>query len=695
MAVHPLSTLTPAPKRSPTVYAIWGETPRPLCPKSVRPHRCASSVSTLPLRVRSRGRASARPMGFPPPLVPHINCEPRLPVAHRTWDWAVCRNALWTAVSPVLFLPEGKKDVIPRIGPPSLGDPYGPEDPHPVHLPGTAHAGPKAPLSAPATGHRYNHFLSILVSSALPGHYFGELSAPLVQNLLRLTVDPVAPRGGLGGVYTIRSRQTTCRGVISGGTLRSACFFFLFFPYVVRRGSGVLSPATHAHPLFSFLLFWTTQHEYNKHNIHPGFEPCRPRGGVGRVSLFLPPPYRQPLIDIHTHPWPGEDFFLGKNPPPSVRFEPTSAGTATSEHCLRQPCGHPATHCFFELSRDLHLLFATTYWTVVSSCILFCHFYTVKMAAARQVLAKEYRIIGREHKLAYGRGGFTRPAACPLPIILYSLVLAALVVDELVNRGDSDSDEEEQKLARIPFSIQEMSERNLFQKTRLDRRVFNYVLEVLTPSLERNTRRGRYEHLTPTHKLYVALQFYASGGFQWLVGGSSRISQSAVSNAISEVTSALVAVSQQFIRFPTAREFTEVKQAFYQLGLTQHGVGFPNVLGVIDCISTIRSMFNYLIAGPDLKIYNVFAEFPGSNHDSYIWRNSAVRNAFEEGGTFPEGWLVAHSGYPQEPWIMTPVANATSPAEHLYNSVHISTRNPIERTNGVLRLGFQVTVTAY
>jgi hypothetical protein len=94
-------------------------------------------------------------------------------------------------------------------------------------------------------------------------------------------------------------------------------------------------------------------------------------------------------------------------------------------------------------------------------------------------------------------------------------VLAALlVVDELVNHGDSDSDEEEQRLARIPFTIQEMSERNLFQKTRLDRRVFNYVLEVITPSLERNTRRGRYEHLTPTHKLYVALQFYASGGFQ-------------------------------------------------------------------------------------------------------------------------------------------------------------------------------------
>jgi hypothetical protein len=114
--------------------------PRPLCPESVRPHRCASSVSTLPLRVRSRGRAPARPMGFPPPLVPHINCEPRPPLPTERWDWAVCRNALWvnrlwsaiypchawgqTAVSPVLFLPAGRKDLTPRIGPRD-GDPYG------------------------------------------------------------------------------------------------------------------------------------------------------------------------------------------------------------------------------------------------------------------------------------------------------------------------------------------------------------------------------------------------------------------------------------------------------------------------------------------------------------------------------------------------------------------------------------------
>jgi hypothetical protein len=86
-----------------------------------------------------------------------------------------------------------------------------------------------------------------------------------------------------------------------------------------------------------------TQHDIHRWPIRPG-NPADLAVVDGRVSLFLPPSYRQPLKDIHTHPWPGGDSFLGKNPPPSVRFELTSAGTAeTSEHCLRQPCGHRTT----------------------------------------------------------------------------------------------------------------------------------------------------------------------------------------------------------------------------------------------------------------------------------------------------------------------------------------------------------------
>jgi hypothetical protein len=34
-------------------------------------------------------------MGFPSPLVPHINCEPRRPLPTERWDWVVYWNALW------------------------------------------------------------------------------------------------------------------------------------------------------------------------------------------------------------------------------------------------------------------------------------------------------------------------------------------------------------------------------------------------------------------------------------------------------------------------------------------------------------------------------------------------------------------------------------------------------------------------
>jgi hypothetical protein len=124
-------------------------------------------------------------------------------------------------------------------------------------------------------------------------------------------------------------------------------FSSLFFPLCATglRGTFPGHPRPPSLLLFSFLDNTTRNTAKHPWEAHPAWDlnPAGPRGGVGRVSLFLPPPYRQPLKDIHTHPWPGGGFFLGKIPPPSVRFEPTSAGTATSEHCLRQPCGHRAT----------------------------------------------------------------------------------------------------------------------------------------------------------------------------------------------------------------------------------------------------------------------------------------------------------------------------------------------------------------
>jgi hypothetical protein len=84
-----------------------------------------------------------------------------------------------------------------------------------------------------------------------------------------------------------------------------------------------------------------SQHKHNTHHTHNTTSMGGPSGRgsnpadlamvVGIVFFFLPPPNRQPLKDMHTHPWPGGGSFLGKNPPPSVRFEPTSHSHAATD----------------------------------------------------------------------------------------------------------------------------------------------------------------------------------------------------------------------------------------------------------------------------------------------------------------------------------------------------------------------------
>lgn len=115
--------------------------------------------------------------------------------------------------------------------------------------------------------------------------------------------------------------------------------------------------------------------------------------------------------------------------------------------------------------------------------------------------------------------------------------------------------------------------------------------------------------------------------------------------------------------------------------MAHYGLGFPNVLGAIICTDVriqastkhpeqyLDKFFQYLInvqliVGPDLKIYNVLAEYTESNHDAYIWRNSTVRNRLSK-REFLEGQLVSDFGYLLEPCFMTPVMNVTTPVKHL------------------------------
>lgn len=66
--------------------------------------------------------------------------------------------------------------------------------------------------------------------------------------------------------------------------------------------------------------------------------------------------------------------------------------------------------------------------------------------------------------------------------------------------------------------LADLTDRYLLQTTRLSRDLFEEVLGMIGPQLERQTMRSNA--LPIDTQLIIALGFYASGGFQWLSGKS-------------------------------------------------------------------------------------------------------------------------------------------------------------------------------
>ncbi|XP_046400842.1 protein ANTAGONIST OF LIKE HETEROCHROMATIN PROTEIN 1-like [Ischnura elegans] len=124
------------------------------------------------------------------------------------------------------------------------------------------------------------------------------------------------------------------------------------------------------------------------------------------------------------------------------------------------------------------------------------------------------------------------------------------------------------------------------------------------------------------------------------------------------------------------------------LYVNRHGYHSINVqLVIYICSMNIGNQ----ICDYDLNILNVNARYPGGTHDSFIWRSSNIYRALENAhsvGTL-DGWLIGDSGYPLQPWLMTPVLNAIpGTPENRYTEAHAAARNCIERCNGVLKSRF-------
>ncbi|CAH2090586.1 unnamed protein product [Euphydryas editha] len=246
-------------------------------------------------------------------------------------------------------------------------------------------------------------------------------------------------------------------------------------------------------------------------------------------------------------------------------------------------------------------------------------------------------------------------------------------------------------------TVDEMPDELFIQHFRLSKIVFKQLCRILRA---RTTLRGTPE-IPLEIKVLCTLSFLATGSYQRVVGVAQHLTQHTTSRCIREVVDALNHrnIIKRWITFPqTPQERSRIKEQF------QRKFNLPGVIGCIDCthISIVKptdsehlfynrkgyhSLNIQMICDHNLLILNVNSKFGGATHDSHIWSASEIepymRRLHESG---EHVWLLGDSGYPQRPWLMTPILNALPGSqEEIYTSRHVQARNCIERCYGLLK----------
>lgn len=258
---------------------------------------------------------------------------------------------------------------------------------------------------------------------------------------------------------------------------------------------------------------------------------------------------------------------------------------------------------------------------------------------------------------------------------------------------------EKLRLVSNPFDL---PDRMFIELFRLTKNAVRQLINQLGPHIKRPIlERG----VSVETKILCTLRFYGTGSYQRCVGEEYTfgLSQTSVHRAIHEVTRVIVERLENKINFPvTVEERTTIKNEFMV-----HW-GFPGVVGVIDGthIAILKptddeqnfinrkgyhSINCQVICDHTLKIRNILTNFGGSTHDSFIWRMSEVKAYMENLYNNREAsWLLGDSGYPLQPYLMTPFRNPVpgSP-ESRYNEAHVAARNCVERCIGILKMRFR------
>nr|CAH0110335.1 unnamed protein product [Daphnia galeata] len=225
---------------------------------------------------------------------------------------------------------------------------------------------------------------------------------------------------------------------------------------------------------------------------------------------------------------------------------------------------------------------------------------------------------------------------------------------------------------------------------RFDRPSIEYITALIADILPRRKTKAR-RNLLPLDMVLIALQFYATGTFQTVVGNVLRYSQASVSRSIAAVSLSLSLISANHIRFPD-----NLNNHAFQASLDQSIDGTHiRIQRPILYEKAYVNRKNYhsinvqAICDAGYKFLSVCGTKPGSCHDSSIFKGSAIGKKFES-GFFGTSILLGDSGYSNTPFLFIPYNDPVEGYKIRFNRAHKSTRCTIERSFGILKKRFHV-----
>ncbi|XP_068199224.1 putative nuclease HARBI1 [Antennarius striatus] len=182
------------------------------------------------------------------------------------------------------------------------------------------------------------------------------------------------------------------------------------------------------------------------------------------------------------------------------------------------------------------------------------------------------------------------------------------------------------------------------------------------------------------------------------VGDEQHLSKATVCRAVRRVTLALKWLLLWFFWFPEDTPIWAIKEAFHRIA------GFPNVIGCMDGThipikapsqndgdyvnrKSVHSINVQIICDAEYHITNVVAKWPGTVHDSWIYRQSYVSGSMQRGEF--DGVLLGDRVYPCQPRLLTPYPDPEPGPRQNFNQGNCRTRAWVETTISLLKARFQ------